>query len=330
MEIRNEQQLHAVADEVSAITAVVRPILSGILFSLKADVVAEAGGREHVKLKMLPRLRRAGDGDTGICFEYAAHDAVRRQEPRVAERVYDALALCNVPGKEVGSILFGAEKQGSQQLIDTAAALLTEESRLLSGYRGQPVKLRRHLSAAAAAFRRKGIVSDLPQSISGLWRADLFLGSPDADRWVGTTVKINRADLQGDRGLRVAVVPATEGRSDKLYKDEQRNLVVCPLPYDGSFVETFYKAWEVVTQFLAADAHVPKEVALSRPPARTVARYLADRREFPVVDVIEALGPLAQPELLTTESSSADVVLSGGKSKTVETASVLAPTPLIR
>jgi hypothetical protein len=85
-----------------------------------------------------------------------------------------------------------------------------------------------------------------------------------------------------------------------------------------------------VTQFLAADAHVPKEVALSRPPARTVARYLADRREFPVVDVIEALGPLAQPELLTTESSSADVVLSGGKSKTVETASVLAPTPLIR
>lgn len=328
MEIRSEQQLHPVADEVSAITAVVRPILSGILYSLKADVVAEAGGRDGVKLKMLPRLRRAGDGDTGICFEYAAHDAVRRQEPRVAERVYEALGACNVPGQEVGSILFGAEKQGSQQLIDTAADLLTEESSLLSGYRGRPVKLRRHLSAAAAAFRRKGVVSDLPQSISGLWRADLFLGSPDADRWVGTTVKINRADLQGDRGLRVAVVPANEGRSDKIYKDAQRNLVVCPLPYDGSFVETFYKAWEVVTQFLAADAQVPKEVALTRPPARTVARYLADRREFPIVDVIEALGPLAQPELLKTESNAAGVVLAGGKSNTVETGSVLAPTPL--
>ena len=305
----------------------VRPILSGILFSLKADVVAEAGGRDGVKLKMLPRHRRAGDGDTGICFEYAAHDAVRRRESRVVERVYDALALCNVPGQEVGSILFGAEKQGSQQLIDTAATLLTEESRLLSGYRGQPVKLRRHLSAAAAASRKKGVGGDLPQSISGLWRADLFIGSPDADRWVGTTVKINRADLQGDRALRLAIVPANEGKSDRLYKDDQRNLVVCPLPYDGSFVETFYKAWEVVAQFLAADAKVPKEVALSRPPARTVARYLADRREFPVVDVIEALKPLAQPELLTTEPSSAELVLSGGRSQTVDTASILAPTP---
>jgi hypothetical protein len=42
-------------------------------------------------------------------------------------------------------------------------------------------------------------------------------------------------------------------------------------------VETFYKAWEVVTQFLAADARVPKGVALTRPPARTAARHLADR-----------------------------------------------------
>ncbi len=123
------------------------------------------------------------------------------------------------------------------------------------------------MSAAAAAFRRKGVGSGLPQSISGLWRADLFLGSPEADRWVGTTVKINRAHLEGDRGLRVAVVPASEGKSVKIYKDEGRDLVVCPLPYDGSFVETFYKAWGVVSQFLAADARVPKEVALSRPPS---------------------------------------------------------------
>jgi hypothetical protein len=70
-------------------------------------------------------------------------------------------------------------------------------------------------------------------------------------------------------------------------------------------------------------------VALSRPPARTVARYLADRREFPVVEVIEALAPLSQPELLVTEPSSADIILSGGRSQTVETSSVLAPTPLI-
>lgn len=75
------------ADEVSAITAVVRPILQGILYSLKGDVVAEAGGHDSIKLFMLPRYHRAGDGDTGICFEYAVHDAVTRGESNVTERV---------------------------------------------------------------------------------------------------------------------------------------------------------------------------------------------------------------------------------------------------
>jgi len=57
------------------------------------------------------------------------------------------------------------------------------------------------------AFRAGG---GLPQSISGLWRADLFLGSVETEYWVGTTVKINQAALQGDRGLRVGIVPACQ------------------------------------------------------------------------------------------------------------------------
>lgn len=295
---------------MSAITAVVRPILTGILYALKADVVAEVGGRDRVKLKLLPRLHRKGDGDTGICFEYAVHDAITRPNAAVQERVEDALKLCKIAGSP-NSILFGAEKQGSQQLIDTASDLLTNDSSLLSGSRGRPVKLKRHLDSAAAAFRRQGRSSRLPQSVSGLWRADLFLGSASTDYWVGTTVKINPSALEGAAGLRVGVVPADQGKSDRLYLDERKNLVVCPLPYDGSFVETFYMAWEVVTAFMDADATLPKPVALPRPSARTVARYLADRRDFPVVDVLDALGPLSQPELLRTATDSAQVVLSG-------------------
>jgi hypothetical protein len=276
---------------------------------------------------MLPRLRRPGDGDCGICFEYAVHDALNRQEAAVVDRVYHALARCNVPGAEVSSILFGAEKTGSQQLIDTAASRLTSESALLSGSRGRPVKLKRHIATAAAAFRRPEARARLPQSISGLWKADLFLGSPDAERWVGTTVKINAAALEGARGLRIGVVPTREGTSDKIRHDLKRNLIICPLPYDGSFMEIFYLGWEVVQQFLAADAQVPQDVHLPRPAQRQVARYLATRRDFGVLSVIEALIPLSQPELLETREAHADVVLSGGTSDIVHTLSVLAPQP---
>src|SRR5262249_39663546 len=104
-------------------------------------------------------------------------------------------------------------------------------------------------------------------------------------------------------------------------------LVVCPLPYDGSFMETFYLGWETIQQFLAADAMVPAEVNLPRPAQRQVARYLADRREFEVIQVLEALKPLAQPELLVTGASDADLVLARGDVSNTQTAGVIAPVP---
>jgi hypothetical protein len=308
IQLRLEFQQNPVADEVSAITAVVRPILAGLLHALKGDVVAEAGGRDGVKLKMLPRLYRPGDRDCGICFEYAVHDAMNRGEESVRERLVDALKVCKVQGHQSASILFGAEKAGSVRLIDTARELLTDESRVLAGNRGQPVKFRRHLELLAAALRRREYRELLPWSISGLWKADLFVGMRDMDRWVGTSVKINRDQLEPARGLRIGIVPTRQGASDAIVKDESRNLVICPIPHDQAFMEVFYQGWQVAQQFIFADAKIPKEVALPRAPERQVARYLADRREFPVVDVIEALGPLGQPELLHTTTRTADVV----------------------
>jgi hypothetical protein len=60
MYIREQRQRNPVADEVLALTAVVRPILTGTLYALKQEIVAEAGGYEGVKLLMLPRLYKAG------------------------------------------------------------------------------------------------------------------------------------------------------------------------------------------------------------------------------------------------------------------------------
>jgi hypothetical protein len=324
VEIRVESQQSPVADEVSALLAVVCPILEGLLRALKAEVVAEVGGYEDVKLMMLPRLYKPGDGDCGICFEYAVHDAMRRGDAGILERVDTALAYCNVPGADLSSILFGAEKTGSQQLIATAKDSLTVDSLLMYGLRGRPAKLKRHLDTIAEALRRTGLRVILPQSISGLWRADLFLGKSDTDKWVGTSVKINPHDLEPARGLRVGIVPVKQGESDAVYKDEARNLVVCPLLHDGSFMEIFYAGWILIQQFIAADARLPKEASLPRPAEREVARQLQVRRKFPVVDVIEALRALAQPELLVTNEQEADLVSTRGD-KPMVTGAVLAP-----
>ncbi len=280
-----------------------------------------------MKLKMLPRLYRPGDGDCGICFEYAVHDALMRGDSMVVDRVDDVLSThCRIIGQEIGSILFAVEKAGVNRLIDTAATMLTSESLLMYGSRGRPVRLRRHLADVAEAFRKRKSPPRLPQSISGLWKADLFLGKTDSDRWVGTSVKINPVQLEPARGLRVGIVPSREGASDAPFKDEQRNLIVCPLKHDGDFMEVFYNGWQVVQQFIAADARVPREVALPRPPQRQVARYLAERREYPVRDVIEALAPLSQPELLDTRERDAGLVVTR-RGAEPEVSTVLAPLP---
>lgn len=326
LQLRLEFQENPVVDEVSAVTAIVRPILAGILYSLKQQVVIEAGGYKDLKLFMLPRLRRPGDGDIGICFEYAVHDAIRQKNPLILERVHDAMIRCNLFGQDTASILFGAEKNGALSLIETASDLLTDDSALLYGTKGRPVKLRGHIRAIAAAFRKPLFRTLLPQSISGLWKADLFTGNPDTDKWIGTTLKINRNQLEGAKGLRLGIVPANEGESDAIIRDDNKNLVICPLPYDRSFMQAFYQAWEVVVQFLASDAHLPSEAALPRPPSRQVARYLEDRRTYPVVDVVEVLVPLSQPHLLRTQEERANVVETR-QTSTETTTSLLAPIP---
>lgn len=323
MIIRKEKQLSPVTDEVTSIIAVIRPILQGLLYSLKEEVVMQSGGYENIPLFMLPRAYRRGDGDCGICFEYAVHDAVRRHDPHVMDRIETAFKLCRMPGMATDSILFGAEKSGALQIIDTAMDILTDDSRLLTGQRQQPLKLKRYVNMLSAAFRRQSARNRLPQSISGLWKADLFVGNTDSDRWIGATVKINASALEGARGLRLGLVPIQQGKSDAVYRDESKRLIVCPLPYDKSFMETFYTAWVIVQQFINADAQVPKEVALPTPSHRYVATLLEERRQFPVVDVIDALAPLAQPELLDTEQS--DAILGDTEKSRLDLTGIVAP-----
>jgi hypothetical protein len=123
-------------------------------------------------------------------------------------------------------------------------------------------------------------------------------------------------------------VPTRGGADDRIRKDEQKNLVICPLPHDGSFMEVFYLGWGVIQQFIDADAQMPREVALPRQVDRQVARYLVDRREFPVVDVIKALLPLSKPELLRTLEQDAVLVNRREEEHEIETGAVVAPVAL--
>lgn len=330
MEIRVEKQTSAVADDVSALVAVTRPILVGLLHSIADEYLVPHGGSQGLLLKNVGRVRKASDGDLGVAFEYAVHDAVVRGQAAVTERVVDALKMCNIKTLEPNSILFAMEKDGTKQLINTSRDLITPDSRVLSGRQGQPVKLMKHMNQLAAAFHKPSSRLALPRSIQGLWKADLFLGSTAKDHWVGTTIKIKPGALESANGLRVAVVPSTWNRSDRIRKDEQKNLIVCPLPYDPEFMTLFYDGMQIIQQLVAHDFKMPPEAALPRPLSRQVASMYVERRDYRVADVVDALAVSAQPHLLDTipeDVSVADFSTKiGGAS---DTSTALSPQPLI-
>ncbi len=327
MEIREERQASPVEDPVSALVAVTRPIINGIVQSIGAEYVAAYDSRAEIPIKMLGRLRKESDGDIGIAFEYAIHEAVQRREAIVLERVTDALKLCNIRRGDPASILFAIEKQGAKQLIGTDLELITDNSRALSGKQGQPVKLKKYLNQLAAAFRRTSTKPNLPQSINGLWKADLFLGSPEPDHWVGTSVKITRTRLERAAGLRIAIVPESAGQSDAIHRDEAKNLIVCPVPHDESFMQIFYEGWRLVQSLCASDFKMPPPAAAHTPLLREVAGIYAQRRDFSVGEVLNVTAPFAQPHLLETRPESVSST-SFQADVSPDTGTVVAPTPM--
>lgn len=297
MKLLGGKQLAPVEDPVRSKMSMAAPVLKATLFSLARDRIDRLGGLEKITLHDLARECRAGHGDAGICFEYAVHEAIATDSPLVRSLASEILErFCEIRGG-AQSILFGPEKEGVIPILESVTNSLTEDSVVYVGNRGRPPKLRRYIPKIISAYRRHEGQNNLPRSIAGLWKADLFLGNQKVDAWVGTTVKINPSALQAARGLRVAIYPK-RNRSDTPRLDADLNLVRMPLPYDGEFMEVFYKAFYLVRAFLRADAQVPKPIDLPDAEDRLITEQLQQRRSFPAIGVLEAISRMGQDSLL--------------------------------
>jgi hypothetical protein len=300
MRVLKAIQRHGLNDAVRAKFAMAIPVLEATLCSLATDRANRFGGYNHVTLADLARETLEGSGDAGICFELAVHQAIESRDPLIHPLVSEVLDDHMHIKDQADSILFGPEKNHVIPILESVQDALTEESRVWVGNRGQPPKLKRYIPQIMNAFRRSEERNTLPRSISGIWKADLFLGGKAIDRWLGTTVKINPAHLKGAQGLRVGIYPKLNA-NDGPRLDNDLNLLRIPLPYDGAFMEAFYKAFLLVRAFLKADARVPPEVNLPDAEDRFVTRELEARRTFPVRGVLGVLHDMGQPDLLEAQ-----------------------------
>jgi hypothetical protein len=315
LEVQNDD----VREAVRARYTMAASILRAMLYSAQREMVEALGGPMKITLEQLARIYQEGSGDFGICFEYALHDAIRARHKSIYPVVEEVLhSFCKIKGA-AESILFGIEKNGTLNIVQTAENSLTDDARVLVGKPGKPPFLKQRVSILERAFRSVKHRDRLPHSIRGLWQADLFLGSPSAEQWIGTTLKVNREDLKPAPGLRVGVFPSSTKEGPR--KDPDKNLIICPLPYRGDFMVLFGASFQIAKQLMHSNGAMPKTPALIYEDDLTVAEWLSDRRKYPVMDILEALQPLMQPGLLKSEKSVDSVAASN-----VET---FAPMPLI-
>lgn len=103
------KQTNEVCSEYEALFSIIHPVLTGLALSLKQDIVKQVGGNEKISLELFTRLYEPGDGDCGICFEYAVHDAIISKNADVLNRIDSALSKhCKIKGDIPSSILFEA------------------------------------------------------------------------------------------------------------------------------------------------------------------------------------------------------------------------------
>ena len=69
-------QTDEVNDAVRAKFAMAAPVLEATLYSVAMHRIERLGGYAAWTLEDLSREYLEGDGDAGICFEYAVHEAI--------------------------------------------------------------------------------------------------------------------------------------------------------------------------------------------------------------------------------------------------------------
>ena len=80
-------------------------------------------------------------------------------------------------------------------------------------------------------------------------------------------------------------------------KDTAKNLILCPLPYRSDFMMLFGASFQIAKQLVNAKGAMPKAPALVYEDDLTVAEWLAARRKFPAMAILEALAPLMRKRL---------------------------------
>ncbi len=312
----------AAVDRTASPGALVGSILTDCASALSADVGAAGIGTPGTLERLARRFARLRV-DCALSFEYAVHDALRRSDARVAERVATALReYCGLEGTVPASILLGIGKNRAATLIDTPQHLAAAGSSV-RWLVADDTPLERWIETCVECFHSEGAYH-LPSSILGYWRPKLLLGYAEQGVWVPSSFVDHSGD---DLGFRVRLMPIEQDAGDHVRRRDL-HLVVCPIPFDGVFLSLFRRAWRIVRALLAPDANKHVYDRATDPMDVRLEGLLKKRREWDLDDLLFSLASNAPSSCFTGEVRRVDVVELGFRATSL--GAVLVPVAQFR
>ena len=255
----------------------VAPVIEATLYSLRRDRVERLGGYDHVDLEDLQpsRWRRA----TAMPESASSTPSTRRSRTRTRS----STRLQRSPG---GVLRYrrrirrrscsGRRRTARSRSSSRFRSALTEDSRVLCRQPWTTGEAQRVYPADRSGVPAERGAKQAARSISGLWKADLFLGNPDSEKWVGTTVKSNANGLVGAQGLRIGIYPKVNAK-DAPRKDDDLRLIRLPLHTTESSWSCSGSRSSSVGAFFRARGKVPPPISLPDAEDRFVTGELAQR-----------------------------------------------------
>lgn len=314
-----------------ALYAVSRSVLRAHLDELSlADLEDLNCDKVDVTFRQLSKLARLhrDRGSRGDGFEWAVHEAIVGNEPRVTDLV--AGALKKVSSKSFAtmdgatSLMFGHERARhlgfTEAIVDNASG----DAVLLPDGSGRPFQFGAWVPIAAG-----GVAAEprLASRIKKVWKTDIFLSSTEKLRFAAATIKSNWHHLEDGPGLRVAVVPQAVDLAPGIQRWKSLYMVALPDP-DG-FMGLFNDAYEAVAEAIITVGRHDRNAYYYKPSAKAqkIQKQLEKYSNVKVVELVDALNDAAQQNLIRVDRRLLSVEAPSWLHMNEKRTPVIAPRP---
>lgn len=287
-----------------ALYAVARSVLRAFIDSMSNEDMTDLNTPlEQVRMRQLAKVARVelDHGMRGDGFEWAVHEAILGQEPRVIEPLAEALSKVSKYVRKAipRSLLFGHERARYLGFMD-AVVTAGERAYLLPEGSGRPFLFGPWVSKAA---RGKAAEPELKDRIRHIWKTDLFLSAEDDPRYFAATVKSNFSLLEGGKGLRIGIVPESSHRRNPagIRYSNKHELWVVSLADPNGFMGLFNDGYAAVARAMCTLGKHPMPPFWTKPSAKAqrVQEQLERYPDAPVIEIEGALNHAAQRDLIS-------------------------------